>query len=91
LTDFIVIGWDYTPRTTAFTVAIAALSIAYLIFGESRRDAFYRWVGISFLALALVKFFLADLVFLDFTIRAMILIPIGVIGLVLSRILYKKK
>ncbi|RBP06091.1 DUF2339 domain-containing protein [Rossellomorea aquimaris] len=91
LTDFIVIGWDYTPRTTAFTVAIATLSIAYLIFGESRKDAFYRWVGISFLALALVKFFLADLVFLDFTIRAMILIPIGVIGLVLSRILYKKK
>ncbi|MGM0840475.1 MAG: DUF2339 domain-containing protein [Bacillota bacterium] len=91
LTDFIVIGWDYTPRTTAFTVAIAALSIAYLIFGESRKDAFYRWVGISFLALALVKFFLADLVFLDFTIRAMILIPIGVIGLVLSRFLYKKE
>lgn len=91
LTDFIVIGWDYTPRTTAFTVAIATLSIAYLIFGESRKDVFYRWVGISFLALALLKFFLADLVFLDFTIRAMILIPIGVIGLVLSRILYKKK
>lgn len=91
LTDFIVIGWDYTQRTTAFTVAIAALSIAYLIFGESRKDAFYRWVGISFLALALVKFFLADLVFLDFTIRAMILIPIGVIGLVLSRFLYKKE
>ncbi|WP_044339194.1 DUF2339 domain-containing protein [Rossellomorea aquimaris] len=91
LTDFIVIGWDYTPRTTAFTVAIAALSIAYLIYGESRKDAFYRWVGISFLALALVKFFLADLVFLDFTIRAMILIPIGVIGLVLSRILYRKE
>ncbi|MFC7786288.1 MULTISPECIES: DUF2339 domain-containing protein [unclassified Rossellomorea] len=91
LTDFIVIGWEYTPRTTAFTVAIAALSIAYLIFGESRKDTFYRWVGISFLALALIKFFLADLVFLDFTIRAMILIPIGAIGLVLSRILYKKK
>ena len=91
LTDFIVLDWDYTPRTTAFTVAIAALSIGYLIFGESRKDVFYRWVGISFLALALVKFFLADLVFLDFTIRAMILIPIGVIGLVLSRILYKKK
>ncbi|TMU84967.1 DUF2339 domain-containing protein [Bacillus sp. BHET2] len=91
LTDYIVIGWDYTPRTTAFTVAIAALSILYLIYGESRKDAFYRWVGISFLALALVKFFLADLVFLDFTIRAMILIPIGVIGLVLSRILYKKR
>ncbi|WJV30099.1 hypothetical protein QTG56_02800 [Rossellomorea sp. AcN35-11] len=47
-------------------------------------------MGIAFLALALLKFFLADLVFLDFTIRAMILIPIGVIGLVLSRILYKK-
>ncbi|MFI8684395.1 DUF2339 domain-containing protein [Rossellomorea sp. NPDC077527] len=91
LTDFIVIGWEYTPRTTAFTVAIATLSIGYLIYGESRKDVFYRWVGISFLALALVKFFLADLVFLDFTIRAMILIPIGVIGLVLSRILYKKK
>ncbi|WP_226671833.1 DUF2339 domain-containing protein [Rossellomorea aquimaris] len=91
LTDFIVIGWEYTPRTTAFTVAIAALSIGYLIYGESRKDVFYRWVGISFLALALVKFFLADLVFLDFTIRAMILIPIGVIGLVLSRILYKKE
>jgi Predicted membrane protein (DUF2339) len=91
LTDYIVIGWEYTPRTTAFTVAIAALSIGYLIYGESRKDVFYRWVGISFLALALVKFFLADLVFLDFTIRAMILIPIGVIGLVLSRILYKKE
>ncbi|MCA1060002.1 DUF2339 domain-containing protein [Rossellomorea aquimaris] len=91
LTDFIVIDWEYTPRTTAFTVAIATLSIGYLIYGESRKDVFYRWVGISFLALALVKFFLADLVFLDFTIRAMILIPIGVIGLVLSRILYKKK
>ncbi|MDX8342767.1 DUF2339 domain-containing protein [Rossellomorea sp. YZS02] len=91
LTDFIVIGWEYTPRTTAFTVAIASLSIGYLIYGESRKDVFYRWVGISFLALALVKFFLADLVFLDFTIRAMILIPIGVIGLVLSRILYKKE
>ncbi|MBN8192207.1 DUF2339 domain-containing protein [Bacillus sp. NTK074B] len=91
LTGFIVIGWEYTPRTTAFTVAIAALSIGYLIYGESRKDVFYRWVGISFLALALVKFFLADLVFLDFTIRAMILIPIGVIGLVLSRILYKKE
>ncbi|PFA68294.1 hypothetical protein CN378_06760 [Bacillus sp. AFS015802] len=90
-TDYIVIGWEYTPRTTAFTVAIAALSIGYLIYGESRKDVFYRWVGISFLALALVKFFLADLVFLDFTIRAMILIPIGVIGLILSRILYKKK
>ena len=91
LTGFIVIGWDYTPRTTAFTVAIAALSIGYLIYGESRKDMFYRWVGIIFLALALLKFFLADLVFLDFTIRAMILIPIGVIGLVLSRILYKKE
>ena len=91
LTDYTVIGWDYTPRTTAFTVAIAALSILYLIYGESRKDAFYRWAGISFLALALVKFFLADLVFLDFTIRAMILIPIGAIGLVLSRILYKKR
>ncbi|MGG4166566.1 DUF2339 domain-containing protein [Rossellomorea vietnamensis] len=91
LTEFIVIGWDYTPRTTAFTVAIAALSIGYLIYGESRKDMFYRWVGIIFLALALLKFFLADLVFLDFTIRAMILIPIGIIGLVLSRILYKKE
>jgi Predicted membrane protein (DUF2339) len=91
LTEFIVIGWDYTPRTTAYTVAIAALSIGYLIYGESRKDMFYRWVGIIFLALALLKFFLADLVFLDFTIRAMILIPIGVIGLVLSRILYKKE
>ncbi|CAN7557495.1 DUF2339 domain-containing protein [Rossellomorea sp. LjRoot5] len=91
LTEFIVIDWDYTPRTTAFTVAIAALSIGYLIYGESRKDMFYRWVGIIFLALALLKFFLADLVFLDFTIRAMILIPIGVIGLVLSRILYKKE
>ena len=91
LTGFIVIGWDYTPRTTAYTVAIAALSIGYLIYGESRKDMFYRWVGIIFLALALLKFFLADLVFLDFTIRAMILIPIGVIGLVLSRILYKKE
>jgi uncharacterized membrane protein len=91
LTDYIVMDWDYTPRTTAFTVAIAALSIGYLIYGESMKDVFYRWVGISFLALALVKFFLADLVFLDFTIRAMILIPIGVIGLVLSRILYKKE
>jgi uncharacterized membrane protein len=90
-TDFIVIGWDYTPRTTAFTVAIAALSIVYLVVGESRKDVFYRWVGIGFLALALVKFFFADLVFLDFTIRAMILIPIGVVGLVLSRILYKKR
>ncbi|QHE60122.1 DUF2339 domain-containing protein [Rossellomorea vietnamensis] len=91
LTEFIVIDWDYTPRTTAFTVAIAAMSIGYLIYGESRKDMFYRWVGIIFLALALLKFFLADLVFLDFTIRAMILIPIGVIGLVLSRILYKKE
>jgi uncharacterized membrane protein len=90
-TDFIVIGWDYTPRTTAFTVAIAALSIVYLVVGESRKDVFYRWAGIGFLALALVKFFFADLVFLDFTIRAMILIPIGVVGLVLSRILYKKR
>ncbi|XXM70391.1 DUF2339 domain-containing protein [Lysinibacillus sphaericus] len=90
-TDFIVIGWDYTPSTTAFTVAIAVLSIIYLIVGESRKDAFYRWCGIGFLAIALVKFFFADLVFLDFTIRAMILIPIGVIGLVLSRILYKKR
>ncbi|WP_175986877.1 DUF2339 domain-containing protein [Bacillus sp. Marseille-Q1617] len=90
-TDFIVIGWDYTPRTTAFTVAIAVLSIIYLVVGESRKDAFYRWCGIGFLALALVKFFFADLVFLDFTIRAMILIPIGVVGLVLSRILYKKR
>ncbi|WP_064094239.1 DUF2339 domain-containing protein [Rossellomorea aquimaris] len=89
-TDFIVIGWDYTPRTTAFTVAIAAFSIVYLIVGESKKDVFYRWVGIGFLGLALVKFFLADLVFLDFTIRAMILIPIGVIGLILSRVLYKK-
>jgi uncharacterized membrane protein len=91
VTDFIVIGWDYTPRTTAFTVAIAALSIVYLVVGESRKDVFYRWVGIGLLALALVKFFFADLVFLDFTIRAMILIPIGVVGLVLSRILYKKR
>ncbi|MEL3973576.1 DUF2339 domain-containing protein [Rossellomorea oryzaecorticis] len=90
-TDFIVIGWDYTPRTTAFTVAIAVLSIVYLVVGESRKDVFYRWVGIGFLALALVKFFFADLVFLDFTIRAMILIPIGVVGLILSRILYKKR
>ncbi|MCA1055984.1 DUF2339 domain-containing protein [Rossellomorea aquimaris] len=90
-TDYIVIGWDYTPSTTAFTVAIAVLSIGYLVYGESRKDAFYRWVGIGFLALALVKFFFSDLVFLDFTIRAMILIPIGVIGLVLSRILYKKR
>ncbi|MEG9297651.1 DUF2339 domain-containing protein [Mangrovibacillus sp. Mu-81] len=90
-TDYIVIGWDYTPSTTAFTVAIALLSIVYLVVGESRKDAFYRWTGIGFLALALVKFFFADLVFLDFTIRAMILIPIGVVGLVLSRILYKKR
>ncbi|QTC41214.1 DUF2339 domain-containing protein [Bacillus sp. V3] len=90
-TEFVVIGWDYTPRTTAFTVAIAVLSILYLVVGESRKDAFYRWCGIGFLAIALVKFFFADLVFLDFTIRAMILIPIGVIGLVLSRILYKKR
>ncbi|BCB02420.1 DUF2339 domain-containing protein [Bacillus sp. KH172YL63] len=91
MTDYIVLDWAYTPRTTAFTVAIATLSILYLIYAETKKDVFYRWAGISFLALALVKFFLADLVFLDFTIRAMILIPIGVIGLVLSRVLYKKK
>ncbi|MGR3762721.1 DUF2339 domain-containing protein [Rossellomorea sp. NS-SX7] len=90
-TDFTVIGWEYTPRTTAFTVAIAILSIVYLVVGESRKDAFYRWAGIGFLALALLKFFFADLVFLDFTIRAMILIPIGIVGLILSRILYKKR
>jgi hypothetical protein len=83
--------WLYSDRMTAFTVALAGFSIFYLIFGESKKDGFYRWVGISFLGITLVKFFLMDLVFLDFAIRAMILIPIGVIGLVLSRVLYKRK
>jgi uncharacterized membrane protein len=90
-TSELVNDWLYSDRMTAFTVAFAVFSIFYLIFGESKKDVFYRWVGISFLGITLVKFFLMDLVFLDFAIRAMILIPIGVIGLVLSRVLYKKK
>jgi multidrug transporter EmrE-like cation transporter len=67
------------------------LSIAAFIIGALKTFKTATYVGVGILFLTLFKLVLYDLPFIPMAIRALLFIVLGAIGLIISRLFYKKK
>lgn len=78
-------------QTLALTFSWILLAIIGLSIGIVKSFKAGTYIGISLLFLTLIKLVLYDLPFIPLAIRAVLFIALGGIGLIVSRILHKKR
>lgn len=78
-------------QTLIMTAVWLCLSIAAFVIGSLRNFKTATYVGVVILFLTLFKLVLYDLPFIPMAIRALLFIVLGAIGLIISRLFYKKK
>ncbi|WP_257063395.1 DUF2339 domain-containing protein [Priestia megaterium] len=78
-------------QTLIMTAVWLVLSIAAFIIGSLKTFKTATYVGVGILFLTLFKLVLYDLPFIPMAIRALLFIVLGAIGLIISRLFYKKK
>ena len=90
VTYFITSEWtiyDYDPLIlSSFWVVIA---IAFMIVGRFPLLTAGKFTGVAILFFTVAKVILVDISFMDITIRAILFIGLGLIGLLISRVYYK--
>jgi uncharacterized membrane protein len=81
---------DQTQRLilTFVWMAMAVISMAAGVLKEVKQA---KYIGVSLLILTLLKLVLLDLPFIPLFIRAILFIVLGFVGLMVSRVFYKKK
>ncbi|MDD1513728.1 DUF2339 domain-containing protein [Priestia megaterium] len=79
------------PQTLIMTAVWLGLSIAAFIIGSLKTFKTATYIGVGILFLTLFKLVLYDLPFIPMAIRALLFIVLGAIGLIISRLFYKKK
>lgn len=72
---------------SAFWVMIA---ISFMILSKVTSIASGKFTGVAILFLTVAKIILVDISFMDLSIRAILFIGLGIIGLLISRVYYKK-
>lgn len=79
--------YDYSPLIlSAFWVIIA---IGYMFVSKFTSLTSGKFTGVAILFFTVAKVILVDISFMDLTIRAILFIGLGIIGLLISRIYYK--
>ncbi|USL44691.1 DUF2339 domain-containing protein [Priestia megaterium] len=79
------------PQTLIMTAVWLGLSIAAFVIGSFQTFKTATYIGVGILFLTLFKLVLYDLPFIPMAIRALLFIVLGAIGLIISRLFYKKK
>ncbi|MDY0941600.1 DUF2339 domain-containing protein [Priestia megaterium] len=79
------------PQTLIMTAVWLGLSIAAFVIGSLQTFKTATYIGVGILFLTLFKLVLYDLPFIPMAIRALLFIVLGAIGLIISRLFYKKK
>src|SRR6478735_2631759 len=79
------------PQTLIMTAVWLGLSIAAFVIGSLKTFKTATYIGVGILFLTLFKLVLYDLPFIPMAIRALLFIVLGAIGLIISRLFYKKK
>ncbi|MBX9986871.1 MULTISPECIES: DUF2339 domain-containing protein [Priestia] len=78
-------------QTLIMTAVWLCLVIAAFVIGSLRTFKTATYIGVGLLFLTLFKLVLYDLPFIPMAIRALLFIVLGAIGLIISRLFYKKK
>ncbi|WP_339996005.1 DUF2339 domain-containing protein [Priestia aryabhattai] len=78
-------------QTLIMTAVWLCLVIAAFVIGLLRTFKTATYIGVGLLFLTLFKLILYDLPFIPMAIRALLFIVLGAIGLIISRLFYKKK
>ncbi|MCK2000610.1 DUF2339 domain-containing protein [[Brevibacterium] frigoritolerans] len=82
---------DYMFNNIGLSVSwIVFVGIMYAFYSYFK-NVHWKYIGLSFLIITLVKITLVDLIEVNLVWRAILFIAIGVVGLLISRIFYNKK
>ncbi|HZW68231.1 MAG TPA: DUF2339 domain-containing protein [Pseudogracilibacillus sp.] len=82
-------SFDSTPLIlSAFWVLIA---IGYMIYGKITSINIGKFIGIAILFFTVAKVILFDISFMSMTLRAILFIGLGLVGLIISRVYNKSK
>ncbi|KWU64054.1 DUF2339 domain-containing protein [Priestia sp. YIM B13446] len=93
-TEVTVAGTNHlstNPQTLIMTAVWLGMSIAAFVIGSLKTFKTATYIGVGILFLTLFKLILYDLPFIPMAIRALLFIVLGAIGLIISRLFYKKK
>lgn len=87
-----LIAGDASQNGERFIMSIlwVAVAVFFMIVGHSAKIQQGKYVGVGILFVTLGKVILIDIHFLSVAIRAALFILLGVVGLVVSRIFYRK-
>lgn len=82
-------SFDSTPLIlSAFWVLIA---VGYMVYGKITSINLGRFIGIAILFFTVAKVILFDISFMSMTLRAILFIGLGLVGLIISRVYNKNK
>ncbi|WP_169865091.1 DUF2339 domain-containing protein [Sutcliffiella halmapala] len=84
-------GLPYETQTIWLSFAWITQAVITIVIGMWKRFNLAKYIGVGLLVLTLVKLILLDLPFIPIQFRALLFIVLGVIGLVASRVFYRKK
>ncbi|MCM3018383.1 DUF2339 domain-containing protein [Priestia megaterium] len=93
-TEVTVAGTNHlstNPQTLIMTAVWLGMSIVAFVIGSLKTFKTATYIGVGILFLTLFKLVLYDLPFIPMAIRALLFIVLGAIGLIISRLFYKKK
>jgi len=81
----------YENQTLWLSFAWMTQAVVFIGLGIWKRFNLAKYIGVGLLVLTLVKLILLDLPFISIKFKAILFIALGLIGLIASRVFYKKK
>jgi uncharacterized membrane protein len=81
----------YENQTLWLSFAWMTQAVVFIGLGIWKRFNLAKYIGVGLLVLTLVKLILLDLPFISIQFKAILFIALGLIGLIASRVFYKKK
>ncbi|MBM7620840.1 putative membrane protein [Bacillus tianshenii] len=91
LTMAVTSDLPYENRTLWLSFAWMTQAVVVIGVGIWKRFNLAKYIGVGLLVLTLVKLILLDLPFISIQFKAILFIALGLIGLIASRVFYKKK
>ncbi|GIO33901.1 MULTISPECIES: DUF2339 domain-containing protein [Paenibacillus] len=91
LTNVLTDGLAKDLRHLILSAVWAVYAIAVIVGGLALQRQMVRFAGIGLLFLTLIKVIIADLPDVSVAVRAILFIGLGAIGIVVSRLMYKRK
>jgi hypothetical protein len=78
-------------ETMVLSITWIIYSAANILFGHVKKDKLFRLFGISLILITLLKVIFVDLPTVSILVRAILFLLLGLMGLTVSRIFYKKE